>query len=218
MATTEASVDGRTVLAWLGAAAAAIRENRDYLTQLDAAIGDADHGANMDRGFAAVLEKLEAEDAPTAPGRMLSVAGQTLVSTVGGASGPLWGTALRRAGRALGDAEEFGGPELAAALAAGLAGVVDLGAAEEGDKTMVDALAPAVRALEAELEAGSSLRAALSAARVASEEGMRATVPLQARKGRASYLGERSIGHQDPGATSTALIIAALERSVAQEP
>jgi dihydroxyacetone kinase-like protein len=216
MTTAEASVNGQTVLAWLQAAAAAMQENRDYLTQLDAAIGDADHGTNMERGFGAVVEKLAAADAPTAPGRILSVAGGTLVSTVGGASGPLWGTALRRAGRALGDADEFGGSELVAAFNAALAGVVELGAAEEGDKTMVDALAPAIRALAAGLEGGASVGEALAAARAAAEEGMRATVPLQARKGRASYLGERSIGHQDPGATSTALIVAALERSVAE--
>jgi phosphoenolpyruvate---glycerone phosphotransferase subunit DhaL len=212
---TEASVDGRTIRGWLESAAAAIHEQRDFLTQLDAAIGDADHGTNMDRGFTAVLAKLDAEDAPAAPGRMLASAGSTLVSTVGGASGPLWGTALRRAGRALGDGDEFDADSLAAALDAALAGVVELGAAVEGEKTMVDALAPAARALRERLDAGDGLGAALAAAREASEEGMRATVPLQAFKGRASYLGERSIGHQDPGATSTALIIAALEQSVA---
>ena len=208
-------MNGRTIREWLESAAAAIHEQRDFLTQLDAAIGDADHGTNMDRGFAAVLAKLEAEDAPAAPGRILTSAGSTLVSTVGGASGPLWGTALRRAGRALGDGDEFDAESLAAALDAALAGVVELGAAAEGEKTMVDALAPAARALRERLDAGDDLGVALAAARHASEEGMRATVPLQAFKGRASYLGERSIGHQDPGATSTALIIAALEQSVA---
>jgi dihydroxyacetone kinase-like protein len=206
-------VNAETVRRWLEAAAASVREQRDYLTQLDAAIGDADHGANMDRGFTAVVEKLQGLEAP--PGRLLITAGGTLVSTVGGASGPLWGTALRRAGRALGEAEEFDGSELAAALDAALEGVVELGAAQEGDKTMVDALAPAVRALREQLADGATVAAALAAARSASEDGMRATVPLQASKGRASYLGERSIGHQDPGATSTALIIAALEQSVA---
>jgi dihydroxyacetone kinase-like protein len=210
------SVDAGTVRRWLEAAATSMREQRDYLTQLDAAIGDADHGTNMDRGFTAVVAKLEALEAP--PGKLLTTAGSTLVSTVGGASGPLWGTALRRAGRSLGEADDFDGLELAAALDAALAGVVELGAAQEGDKTMVDALAPAVRALRSELEAGGELGAALAAARAAGEEGMRATTPLQASKGRASYLGERSIGHQDPGATSTALIIAALERSLAATP
>jgi dihydroxyacetone kinase-like protein len=211
------SVDAETVRRWLTDAAESLHEQRDYLTQLDAAIGDADHGANMDRGFTAVVEKLDALDGPTGPGRLLLTAGGTLVSTVGGASGPLWGTALRRAGRALGEAEEFGSEELADALDAALAGVVELGAAQEGDKTMVDALAPAVRALRERLERGETIAAALAAAQEAGEEGMRATVPLQASKGRASYLGERSIGHQDPGATSTALILGALAQSVSAE-
>ena len=204
-----------TLHRWFGAAAASIREQRDYLTQLDAAIGDADHGTNMDRGFTALVEKLDGLDAP--PGKLLTTAGSTLVSTVGGASGPLWGMALRRAGRALGSGEEFDGGQLAAALEAALEGVVELGAAQEGDKTMVDALAPAVRTFREWIENGATVAAAMEAARVAAEEGMKATVPLQAQKGRASYLGERSIGHQDPGATSTTLILAALEQSVAAE-
>ena len=209
------SVNADTVQGWLRRAAASLSENRDYLTQLDAAIGDADHGANMDRGFSTVLTKLEAGEGPQAPGPMLVAAGSTLVSTVGGASGPLWGTALRRAGRALGDGDEFDGPQLALALRAALEGVVELGAAEEGDKTMVDSLSPAVRALDESLQSGASIAEALATAQTAGEEGMRATVPLQAQKGRASYHGERSIGHQDPGATSTALILAALAQSVA---
>jgi phosphoenolpyruvate---glycerone phosphotransferase subunit DhaL len=212
----EASVNAETVLRWLREAASAIREQRDYLTQLDAAIGDADHGTNMDRGFTAVVEKLDGLD-DTPPGKLLTTVGSTLVSTVGGASGPLWGMALRRAGRALGSGEEFDGGQLAAALEAALEGVVELGAAQEGDKTMVDALAPAVRTFREWIENDASVAAALEAARVAAEAGMKATVPLQAQKGRASYLGERSIGHQDPGATSTTLILAALEQSVAQE-
>jgi phosphoenolpyruvate---glycerone phosphotransferase subunit DhaL len=212
----EAVVDAGTVRRWLEQAAASVREQRDYLTQLDAAIGDADHGTNMDRGFTAVVEKLSAAEGAT-PGKLLTTAGSTLVSTVGGASGPLWGTALRRAGRTLGDVDSFDGAELVAALEAALAGVVELGAAQEGDKTMVDALAPAVRVLRDELGRGSPLGVAVSAARTAAEDGMRATVPLQASKGRASYLGERSIGHQDPGATSTALIFVALEHAVADE-
>jgi dihydroxyacetone kinase-like protein len=206
------SVDAGTVKRWVETAAATLHEQRDYLTQLDAAIGDADHGTNMDRGFSAVVAKLDGLDAP--PGKLLTAVGSTLVSTVGGASGPLWGTAFRRAGKALGDAPDFGAQELSDALTAALAGVVELGAAQEGDKTMVDALAPAVRALQSELESGGDLASAVAAARAAGEEGMRATTPLQALKGRASYLGERSIGHQDPGATSTALILAALEQSL----
>jgi dihydroxyacetone kinase-like protein len=194
-----------------------MKENRDYLTQLDAAIGDADHGTNMDRGFTAVLAKLNAGDTPQAPGPLLAAAGSTLVSTVGGASGPLWGTALRRAGRALGEGEEFDGAQLALALRAALDGVVELGAANEGEKTMVDSLSPAVRALDESLRGGAPIAEALATAQAAGEDGMRATVPLQAQKGRASYLGERSIGHQDPGATSTALILAALAQSVAAE-
>jgi dihydroxyacetone kinase-like protein len=139
------------------------------------------------------------------------------VSTVGGASGPLWGTAFRRAGRSLGDAAEFDGQDLLAALRAALDGVVELGAAQPGDKTMVDALGPGIDALAGSLDAGEPLERALAAATAAAEDGARATVPLQARKGRASYLGERSIGHQDPGATSAALVMAALQRAVEQE-
>jgi dihydroxyacetone kinase-like protein len=211
-------VNADTVQRWLEQAAASLREQRDYLTQLDAAIGDADHGTNMDRGFTAVVAKLSEADGPTlGPGKLLTTAGGTLVSTVGGASGPLWGTALRRAGRALGDAEEFGSDELATALDAALEGVVELGAAHEGEKTMVDALAPAVRTLRESLAGGAPLAEAVQAAFAASEEGMRATVPLQASKGRASYLGERSIGHQDPGATSTTLILGALASTVSAE-
>ncbi len=170
----------------------------------------------MDRGFSSVVAKLAELDGSEPPGRILVVAGSTLVSTVGGASGPLWGTALRRAGRSM-DGDTFEGQALAAALEQALDGVVELGAAQPGDKTMVDALEPAVRTLRERLDAGSSAVEALAAAHGAAEDGMRSTVPLQARKGRASYLGERSIGHQDPGATSTALILGALERAVAAE-
>src|SRR5689334_6090085 len=168
----------------------------------------------MRRGFEAVDKALAGQGDSTPPGRLLIVAGKTLVATVGGASGPLWGTALRRAGRALGDAPVVDGPVLADALDAALAGVVELGAAEPGEKTMVDALGPAVVALRAALETGAPLAQAVEAAAGAAAEGARATVPMQARKGRASYLGERSIGHEDPGAASTALIVAALGRAV----
>jgi dihydroxyacetone kinase-like protein len=197
--------------------AGAIREQRDYLTQLDAAIGDGDHGTNMDRGFTAVEKALAGQNGNLPPGRLLIVAGKTLVSTVGGASGPLWGSALRAAGRSLGDAEDFGGDGLAVALDAAIAAVVDLGAAAPGDKTMVDALVPASEALKNALESDAPLPLAVAAASEAAEAGARATVPLLARKGRASYLGERSIGHQDPGATSAALILRALERVVSAE-
>jgi dihydroxyacetone kinase-like protein len=212
-----AAVQTTTIHAWMTTIAESVKERRDYLTQLDAAIGDGDHGVNMDRGFDAVGKALAAQDGAVPPGKLLTLAGKTLVATVGGASGPLWGTAFRRAGRALGEAEEFDGQDLLAALRAALDGVVELGAAQPGDKTMVDALGPAIEALAAALDAGEPLGAALAAATAAAEEGARATVPLQAKKGRASYLGERSIGHQDPGATSAALIMAALQRAVEQD-
>jgi len=210
-------VNTETVTRWMHACATLISEQRDYLTQLDAAIGDADHGTNMNRGFTAVEAKLNGLDSDTPPGRALMQAGSTLVSTVGGASGPLWGSGLRRAGKALGEADTFDAAQLADALEAALNGIVELGAAEPGDKTIVDALGPAVAAMRAALGAGKPVAEAVTAAREAAQEGMRATVPMQARKGRASYLGERSVGHQDPGATSTALILTALEGVVAEE-
>jgi dihydroxyacetone kinase-like protein len=209
-------VRDRTVIAWLHEAQAAVTGRADYLTQLDAAIGDGDHGINMTRGFDAVGKALAAQGAETPPGRLLVLAGKTLVSTVGGASGPLWGSALRAAGRSLGDADDVDGSQLAAALDAALAAVVDLGAARPGDKTMVDALTPATATLRERLSEGATIAEAVSAAAEAAEAGARATTPMQARKGRASYLGERSIGHQDPGATSAALIIRALQTAVMQ--
>jgi phosphoenolpyruvate---glycerone phosphotransferase subunit DhaL len=210
-------VRAATVNVWMSEAAGAIIRERDHLTQLDAAIGDGDHGVNMDRGFEAVGKALAGQDGSVPPGRLLILAGKTLVSTVGGASGPLWGTAFRRAGRALGDREDLDGPGLVEALDAAAAGVIELGAAAPGDKTMIDALSPAVDSLRDAVARELPLNEAVRAAAEAAEEGARATVPMQARKGRASYLGERSIGHQDPGATSTALILRALERAVEQE-
>jgi dihydroxyacetone kinase-like protein len=149
---------------------------------------------------------------------VLILAGKTLVSTVGGASGPLWGSALRRAGRALGSSATFDGAQLADALDAAIEGVVELGAAAPGDKTMVDALTPAAAALREALAAGRPLTEAVEAAAEAARAGAEATVPMRARKGRASYLGERSIGHQDPGATSAAIIMAALSHAVGHDP
>jgi dihydroxyacetone kinase-like protein len=210
-------VRSATVNVWMTEIAEAVRRERDHLTQLDAAIGDGDHGVNMNRGFDAVDKALAGQDGSVPPGRLLILAGKTLVSTVGGASGPLWGTALGRAGRALGDREELDGPALVDALEAAIEGVVELGAAAPGDKTMVDALRPALEALRDGLARELPLPEALSAAAEAADAGARATVPMQARKGRASYLGERSIGHQDPGATSAALIVHALQRAVEQE-
>jgi dihydroxyacetone kinase-like protein len=213
---TEATVQSDTIAAWMAEIGAAVRAQRDRLTQLDAAIGDGDHGTNMVRGFDAV-ERTLAGRGEDAPGEVLITCGKTLVSTVGGASGPLWGSALRRAGRSLGAAPEIDGAQLAGALEAALAAIKELGAAEVGDKTIVDAFEPAVAALRTALGAGEPLARALEAAAAAAEEGAQGTVPLQARKGRASYLGERSVGHQDPGATSTALIMRALVRAVARQ-
>ncbi|MDX2916864.1 MULTISPECIES: dihydroxyacetone kinase subunit DhaL [Streptomyces] len=184
---------------WMTAAAASVEREADQLTELDSAIGDADHGSNLQRGFAAVTEVLE-KDAPATPGAVLTLAGRQLISTVGGASGPLYGTLLRRTGKALGDDDEVTQAQFAQALAAGVAAVGQLGGAQAGDKTMLDALLPAAEAL------ATSFDGAAEAARA----GAVATVPMQARKGRASYLGERSIGHQDPGATSAALLVEAL--------
>ena len=195
--------------AWVGTAARAVEEQRDHLTQLDAAIGDADHGVNLARGFAAVLAALEAAT-PATPGAVLTLTGSTLISKVGGASGPLYGVAFRRAGKALGDAADVDLPALAAALEAALAGVQQLGAAREGDKTMVDALAPATGAFSKAISEGASPADALSALAEAAQAGAEATISMQALKGRASYLGPRSVGHEDPGAASTALILCAL--------
>jgi phosphoenolpyruvate---glycerone phosphotransferase subunit DhaL len=214
---TEYAVRAETITIWLSEAEGDIKAQSDYLTQLDAAIGDGDHGINMSRGFDAVGKALAGQGDGVLPGQLLIVAGKTLVSTVGGASGPLWGSALRRAGRALGDAETVDGELLAVALDSAVDGVVELGAAAEGDKTMIDALMPAVQRLHDGLDRGEPLAAALESAASAARAGAQATVPMQARKGRASYLGERSIGHQDPGATSVAIILAALSRAVSRE-
>ncbi|WP_329595464.1 dihydroxyacetone kinase subunit DhaL [Streptomyces sp. NBC_01005] len=191
---------------WMTAAAAEVSREADHLTDLDSAIGDADHGSNMQRGFAAVTTVLDNE-VPQTPGAVLMLAGRQLISTVGGASGPLYGTLLRRTGKALGDAPAVTPQQLAQALGVGVAAVAQLGGAQAGDKTMLDALLPAAEALST----------SFAAAREAAEAGALATVPMQARKGRASYLGERSIGHQDPGATSSALLIAALADTAAAD-
>jgi dihydroxyacetone kinase phosphoprotein-dependent L subunit len=193
------------VAEWIRRAAEMVTADADRLTRMDAEIGDGDHGLNLARGFAAAVAALP-EGAP--PGKTLMAAGRAIVSKTGGASGPLYGTALRRAGKALGDAETVDAEGLGAALRAALDGVQELGEAVEGDKTMVDALIPAVAAYEAALPDG--LAAATQAAAAAAAKGAAATIPLQARKGRASYLGPRSIGHEDPGAASTTLILRAL--------
>jgi dihydroxyacetone kinase-like protein len=207
------TVDAGFVRDWISQIASDVSDRRDYLTQLDAAIGDADHGTNMHRGFSAAVAALASRDGDDmGPGAVLVTVGSTLISTVGGASGPLYGTAFRQAGKALGDDRESSAEDLLAALRAGLEGIQRLGAATDGDKTMVDAYAPAVEAFADVVGAGGSLAIAATRAREAAEDGMRATIAMQARKGRASYLGPRSVGHQDPGATSTALIFGALER------
>ena len=208
-------VDTDLARAWVAELAAAVASERDHLTSLDSAIGDADHGVTLHRGFTAVTGKLTAADPPPAtPGAVLMLVGRTLISTVGGASGPLYGTAFREMGKTLGDAADADDATFVAAVRAGLDGIRRLGAAAEGDKTIVDAYAPALAALAEAVRAGHPLATAVKSAAHAADDGARATVPLEARKGRASYLGARSIGHQDPGATSTALLFGALQRAV----
>ena len=204
------AVDAEALTRWIRRFAELVAEHRDELTALDAAIGDADHGTNMDRGMTAVVDALASDAPPAGPGALLKQAGMTLVRTVGGASGPLYGTFFLRMATAIGDDAVPVTPEaFAKAIRAGLEGIVARGKAEAGDKTMFDALAPAVDALEGGLAQGGSLPAALGAASAAADAGRDATIPLHARKGRASYLGERSVGHQDPGATSAALLMTA---------
>ncbi len=218
------------VTAWLRAFAAEVAARRDELTALDAAIGDADHGVNMDRGMRAVAGKLPEvateraggsgepspeQMSPAAIGPLFKTAGMTLVSTVGGAAGPLYGTLLLEMGKATADRTTLSAAEWAGVVSAGVAGVQMRGKAEPGDKTMVDALLPAAEALRAAAGSGASLAEALRAAAEAAEAGMRATTPLVARKGRASYLGERSAGHQDPGATSSWLLLETAARTLA---
>jgi dihydroxyacetone kinase-like protein len=201
-------VDIAALQRWIRRFAADVAEQREYLTQLDSPIGDADHGANMDRGLSVVLAALEGPESATAAALFKRI-GMTLVSNVGGASGPLYGTLFLRMATAAGDVETLDAGALAKVLRAGLDGVVARGKADPGDKTMVDALTPATDALDAALAEQRSLAVALKAAARAAETGRDATIEMLARKGRASYLGERSVGHQDPGATSMALLIAA---------
>ena len=207
MSTSTVSLD--QLVSWLGRFRDLVTEQRSYLTELDSAIGDADHGANMTRGMTAVMDKIGAAPA-SAVDELFKSVGMTLVTSVGGASGPLYGTFFLRFGMTAGPVTSLDGAALSAALRAGLEGVVARGKAEAGDKTMYDAMAPALDAFDASLAAGGGLGAASSAALVAAEAGRDATEPLVARKGRASYLGERSAGHLDPGATSTALLFQAL--------
>ncbi len=207
------SVTRDQIVTWLEKTAVVLTDNKQYLTDLDAAIGDADHGINMARGFTKVMEKL-----PTVAdkdiGNILKTVGMTLISSVGGASGPLYGTFYMRAGTAVAAKEELSNADLAAMLQAGVDGIVQRGRAELEDKTMIDAWFPAMAALKTAVDNGDSTTNALQKTVAAAEQGMKATIPLKARKGRASYLGDRSIGHQDPGATSTHLILNALLETV----
>ncbi len=200
---------------WLEAFEAAVTEQRAWLTELDSAIGDADHGANMARGMAAVTAKLE-QGRPATVDELFKAVGMTLVSSVGGASGPLYGTLFLRMGMAAGAVPSLDGSALAAALRAGLDGIVARGKAEAGDKTMFDAIAPAIDAMDASIAAGVSLADATRAAADAAAAGRDATLPLVARKGRASYLGERSAGHLDPGAASAAILFETLAETVSR--
>ena len=202
-------IQAEHVIKFIELVAARIKEQREYLTQLDSAIGDADHGVNLDRGFTAVLSKLPGV-ADKDIGSILKTVGTTLVSTVGGASGPLYGTAFLRAGMTSADRFELGADDLLAALEAALEGVQTRGKSARGEKTMIDAIGPAVDAMRAARAAGDELPAALHKAVEACEAGMRSTIPMLATKGRASYLGERSVGHQDPGATSAHLMAQAM--------
>jgi dihydroxyacetone kinase-like protein len=205
--------DVKTFAGWLRDFASTIHDNAAYLTQLDSAIGDADHGINMDRGFKAVVAALDETEFDSVE-ELLKKTGMTLVSKVGGASGPLYGTFFLRFGAALAGAEVTPA-SVGEALHAGVGGILARGKAELGDKTMYDAWAPALDAYDAAVAGGSDLAGALRAAADAAATGRDATTPLVARKGRASYLGERSAGHQDPGATSTALLVESAARSLA---
>lgn len=197
------------IVQWLQAFAAKIEQNKDYLTELDSAIGDADHGINMDRGFKKVMSQLPGvvdQDI----GSILKTVSMTLISSVGGASGPLYGTLFLRAGTAVAGKQDLTDEEMVSLLQAGLDGVRGRGKAQLGDKTMVDVLSPAVTSFQQAVGEGKSAIAALQQAVAAAEQGMKDTTPMLAKKGRASYLGERSIGHQDPGATSSYLMLKSL--------
>ncbi|GAA0565927.1 dihydroxyacetone kinase subunit DhaL [Paractinoplanes ferrugineus] len=207
-------VDTDALHAWIREFARLVEQHQDLLTELDSAIGDADHGANLHRGMSAVVEVLRAET-PSTPAELFKRTGMTLVSTVGGASGPLYGTAFLRMSATAGEAETLDAGDLAKILRAALEGVVTRGKAQAGDKTMYDALAPAVRALEEAVGTGQPLAEALDAAARAAERGREATTAMIARKGRASYLGERSAGHPDPGATSVTYLVVAAATALA---
>lgn len=194
---------------WLQLTAAVMEEQRNFLTELDAAIGDADHGINMDRGFKKVMEKLPAVEQKDI-GSILRETALALISSVGGASGPLYGTFFMKAGAVAAGREQLNDGELSCLLRAGVEAVIERGRAKVGDKTMVDALVPAIDTLEGALEEGMDIKEALKRAVASAQREMKNTIPMIAKKGRASYMGERSIGHQDPGATSAWLLLKAL--------
>ena len=208
------SLDAAWARRWIELAAADVAEQRDYLVDLDRAIGDGDHGENMDRGFKAAVEALE-QAQPGTVAEVLKTVAKTLMSTVGGAAGPLYGTAFLRASKAAGDGD-LDGAGVAAMIAGALDGIQARGKATTGEKTMVDAWTPALEAARAAAASGSDPAAVLEAAATAAEAGAAATEPLRATKGRASYLGERSIGHLDPGAVSTSLILRAAARAAGE--
>ena len=208
------SLDAAWARRWIELAAAQVAEQRDYLVDLDRAIGDGDHGENMDRGFKAAVEAL-GQAQPASVAEVLKTVAKTLMSTVGGAAGPLYGTAFLRASKAAGDGE-LDGAGVAAVIAGALNGIQARGKATTGEKTMVDAWTPALEAARAAAEAGSDPVAVLEAAATAAEAGAAATDPMLATKGRGSYLGERSIGHLDPGAVSTSLILRAAVRAAGE--
>lgn len=207
------SVGAGAMVDWMQRFAASVADQKVALTELDSAIGDADHGTNMDRGMKAVVAKLDGAP-PTDAASALKTVGMTLVSTVGGSGGPLYGTFFMQAGTALAGVEDVTGPDMVRAFEAGVAGVMKIGKSTTGEKTMLDALVPALNAMRDAVNGGASLGDALTAAREAGRVGMEATIPMLATKGRASYLGERSIGHQDPGATSSHLLLRALADSM----
>ncbi len=209
------SLSQEQLVAWLGTFRDSVHEHRDYLTDLDAAIGDADHGTNLTRGMDAVMAVVDADDAPDTAASMLKAVGMKLVSTVGGASGPLYGTFFLRASVAAVDAETLDAKAVLGMLRAGVEGLAARGKAQLGDKTMVDALTPAVEALAVSVGNGDGLATGLRAAADAAAKGREATTEMEARKGRASYLGERSKGHTDPGAASATMLVAALAVAVA---
>ena len=206
MGTNSMSVSTEQVAGFIERFAAAVSEYRRLLTRLDSAIGDADHGENLNRGMKAALDRLDGEK----PAALLKSVAMALISKVGGAAGPLYGTGFLRASKAVEGKDDLDGADLVAALDAAFEGVAQRGKSERGQKTMLDALGPAVDALRAAVDDGRDIGEALRSAAEAADEGKRATVPLLAQRGRASYLGERSIGHQDPGATSTAILIACM--------